>query len=46
MVSTTRTDIVGNEGRKRVNRRTGLWLVALALLFFVLGVIKYRMYGQ
>ena len=28
--------------RQRANRRTGLWLAALALLFFVAVMIKYK----
>lgn len=28
--------------RKRANRRTGLWLAALALLFFIGVMIKYK----
>lgn len=35
-----------NDQRKAANRRTGLMLAAVACVFFVFVILKYKVFGQ
>lgn len=35
-----------NDERKAANRRTGLMLAALACVFFLFVILKYKVFGQ
>ncbi|MFN4063353.1 cytochrome oxidase small assembly protein [Parazoarcus communis] len=35
-----------SEDRRSANRRTGLMLAGVALLFFLIVIVKYKVFGQ